>query len=223
MTCSRGGAPGGGAVRDWRENAVVLEALWGIAAVSSMTADSLGPPGDRTRGEGSMVRISGVRTQSGGAAASSPDTQQSLGDLVAVAAKDVSQLIRYEIDLAKSELKADAKRAAITGALFVFAAFIGCLVLVLLTFALAYGLHASGIPGTVQLYVCFLYAAVILVLVACLLAGVAILVMRRFSGMRQTRKTVSADLNMLRRRDADGALPLEGAKNAPPEIVDDRS
>ena len=28
---------------------------------------------------------------------------QSLGDLVALAAKDVSQLIRYEIDLAKTE------------------------------------------------------------------------------------------------------------------------
>jgi hypothetical protein len=37
---------------------------------------------------------------------------QSLGDLVALAAKDVSQLIRYEIDLAKSELKVDAQRSA---------------------------------------------------------------------------------------------------------------
>ena len=35
---------------------------------------------------------------------------QSLGDLVALAAKDVSQLIRYEIDLAKTELKGDAQR-----------------------------------------------------------------------------------------------------------------
>jgi len=173
-----------------------------------------------------MVRISGVRAQSGGrssSGASSPDDQQSLGDLVATAAKDVSQLVRYEIDLAKSELKADAKRAAITGGLFGFAAFIGCLVLVLLTFALAYGLNVSGIPGSEWLWLCFVYAAVILVLVACLLAGVAILVMRRFSGMRQTRKTVSADLDMLRRRDTDGALPLEGGKKATVEIVDDRS
>ncbi|MCW2933576.1 MAG: hypothetical protein JWM19_4538 [Actinomycetia bacterium] len=201
-----------------------------------------------------MVRISGVRAQSGGvssagtssaspaqpgkAAASSPDGQPSLGDLVAVAAKDVSQLVRYEIDLAKSEFKADAKRAALTGALFGFAAFIGCLMLVLLTFALAYGLHASGLTGTVQLYVCFLYAAVILVLVAAILAGVATLVMRRFSGMKQTRKTVTDDLSMLRRRDgatagsapggalldghAAGALPADGAK-ATAEILDDRS
>ena len=181
-----------------------------------------------------MVRISGVRGQSGDAssaapgqagktAASSRDAQQSLGDLVAIAAKDVSQLIRYEIDLAKRELRADVKRAAITGALFGFAAFIGCLVLVLFTFALAFGLHSAGVPGGGGLYVCFVYAAVILVLVACLLAGIAMLVMRRFSGMRQTRKTVTADLDMLRRRDANGALPADGGTRAAAEIVDDRS
>ena len=41
---------------------------------------------------------------------------QSLGDLVALAAKDVSQLIRYEIDLAKTELKGDAQRVGIAAA-----------------------------------------------------------------------------------------------------------
>ena len=35
---------------------------------------------------------------------------QSLGDLVALAAKDVSQLIRYEIDLAKTELRSGISR-----------------------------------------------------------------------------------------------------------------
>jgi hypothetical protein len=199
-----------------------------------------------------MVRISGVRAQSGGAspagassagpaqagkaAASSPDGQQSLGDLVAIAAKDVSQLIRYEIDLAKSELRADVKRAAITGALFGFAAFIACLMLVLLTFALALGLNAAGVPGGGGLYVCFVYAAVILVLLAAVLAGVALLVMRRFSGMKQTRKTVTDDLGMLRRRDGasgapggallngstPGALPVDGTR-ATAQIMDDRS
>jgi hypothetical protein len=180
-----------------------------------------------------MVRISGVRAQAGAATAASPDDQHSLGDLVATAAKDVSQLIRYEIDLAKSELKADLKRAAITGALFGFAAFVGCLVLVLLTFALAYGLHAAGVPGGGGLYVCFVYAAVILILVAGVLAGVALLVMRRFSGMKQTRKTVTDDLGMLRRRDAaaDGTALLDGhqgtlpsdSRKATAEILDDRT
>ena len=39
--------------------------------------------------------------------------QQSLGDLVAGAAKDVLQLLRYEISLAKSELKMDVRRIGI--------------------------------------------------------------------------------------------------------------
>ena len=43
--------------------------------------------------------------------------QESLGDLVALAVSDISQLVRYEVDLAKIELKADAKRVGIGGAL----------------------------------------------------------------------------------------------------------
>src|ERR1700729_202964 len=50
---------------------------------------------------------------------------QSLGDLVALAAKDVSQLIRYEIDLAKTELRGDMKRVGLAGALAGAAAFVG--------------------------------------------------------------------------------------------------
>lgn len=160
------------------------------------------------------VRITGARTPSGGAEPSAGG-QESLGDLVALAARDVSQLVRYELDLAKSELRADVKRAAMAGALFGFAAFIGCLVLVLLTFALAYGLHAAGVPGGGGLYVCFVYAAVILILLAGALAGIAILGLKKFSGMRQTRKTVTEDLGMLRRRDGSGSA-LKGTASGSP-------
>jgi hypothetical protein len=152
-----------------------------------------------------MVRSAGVRTQRDGAPPASDSDQQSLGDLVALAAKDVSQLIRYEIDLAKSELRSDMKRAATTGALFGFAAFIGCLVLVLLAFALAYGLHAAGVPGGGGLWACFIYAAIICVLIAAMMVALAMLGLRRFSKMKETRKTVT-DLGLLRRRDAGGSL-----------------
>ena len=37
--------------------------------------------------------------------------QQSLGDLVSLALKDLSQLLHYEISLAKSELRMDVRRA----------------------------------------------------------------------------------------------------------------
>ena len=62
-----------------------------------------------------------------------------------MAAKDVSQLIRYEIDLAKTELQADVQRAGLAGGLAGVAAFVGCLVLVLLSIAFAFGLVALGI------------------------------------------------------------------------------
>jgi hypothetical protein len=44
---------------------------------------------------------------------SSGVTDQSIGDLVSVAARDISQLVRYELDLAKLELKSDIKRLGI--------------------------------------------------------------------------------------------------------------
>ena len=73
------------------------------------------------------------------------DGQQSLGDLVALAAKDMSSLVRYEISLAKSELKMDARRIGIAAALAVVGLFVTCLIVVLLCFAYAYGLEAAGI------------------------------------------------------------------------------
>src|ERR1700733_8716171 len=71
---------------------------------------------------------------------------QSLGDLVALAAKDVSQLVRYEIDLAKTELRGDLKRVGLAGALAGVAAFVGCLVLVLLCIAFAFW-RLKGLSG----------------------------------------------------------------------------
>jgi hypothetical protein len=166
-----------------------------------------------------MVRSAGVRTQGEEAEPARAGDEQSLGELVALAAKDVSQLVRYEIDLAKSEFQADMKRAAVSGALFGFAAFVGCLVLVLLTFALTYALHAFRFWGTAGLQWAFLYAAVICVLVAALMVMVARVFLKKFSKMRNTRKTVGADLDMLRRR--DGASPAVTEESAAALASDD--
>lgn len=125
---------------------------------------------------------------------------QSLGDLVALAAKDVSQLIRYEIDLAKTELRGDAKRASMAAALAGASAFIGCLVLVLLCFAFAYGLVALGI----WTWAAFLIVAGTCVLVIGLAALIAFLALRRMSGLRRTRRSVSEGIAALR---SDGKEP----------------
>jgi hypothetical protein len=54
---------------------------------------------------------------------SASGTDQSIGDLVSVAARDISQLVRFELDLAKIELKEDVKRVAIGGALIALGGF----------------------------------------------------------------------------------------------------
>ena len=118
---------------------------------------------------------------------------QSLGDLVALAAKDVSQLIRYEIDLAKTELTDDVRRIGLAGALGGVAAFVACLVLVLLSIALAFGLIALGIWA----WAAFLIVSGAYVLFAVLVLGIAYLKLQRLSGLKKTRETVSESLGML--------------------------
>ena len=130
---------------------------------------------------------------------------QSLGDLVALAAKDVSQLIRYEIDLAKTELRDDVQRVGLAAALSGVAAFVACLVLVLLSIALAFGLVALGIWA----WAAFLIVAGVYVLFAALVLGIAYLRVRRLSGLSKTRKTVTEGLELLRSDDQspDGQRP----------------
>jgi uncharacterized membrane protein YqjE len=133
--------------------------------------------------------------------------EASVGELVSYAVRDLAQLVKFELDLAKVELKADVRRVGISGALLGMAAFVGCLVLVLLCFAFAYGLIALGI---------WPWAAFLIVAGTCiLLAGLAVLIvamkMRRLSGLKQTRQTVQDDLALLKRDDGAAARPASGA------------
>jgi hypothetical protein len=135
------------------------------------------------------------------------DADQSLGDLVALAAKDASQLIRYEIDLAKTELSADMRRVGLAAALAAFAAFVSCLVLVLLSIAFAFGLIALGIWP----WAAFLIAAGTWVVLALLAVGIAYLALRHLSGLNRTKRSVAAGLSMLR---GDGHEPGIGGGGA---------
>lgn len=134
--------------------------------------------------------------------------EASVGSLVSLAMKDVSQLLRYELDLAKLELKADVRRLGIGGALLGVAAFVGCLVLMLLCFALAYGLMALGIWG----WAAFLITAAACVLVAGAAIGIGVLLFKRVRGMPKTRRTVQADMALLRRGDGAEAAPPAQAR-----------
>jgi uncharacterized membrane protein YqjE len=133
---------------------------------------------------------------------------QSIGSLVSLAVSDVSQLIKCEIDLAKLELKKDVTRMGIGGALLGIAAFVGCLILVLLCFAFAYGLMTLGIWS---------WASFMIVAGVCaVLAGLAVLIgirlFRKFSGLSRTRRTVQDDLALLKREDGIPAQPASAAR-----------
>ena len=134
------------------------------------------------------------------------DVQQSLGELVALAAKDMSSLVRYEISLAKSELKMDARRIGIVAGIAVVGLFVVCLIVVLLCFALTYGLvYAFGIPVYAG-FLCTVGACLLVILVA---GSIAFLIIRRVTGMKMTRQTVMDDIGMLRRNDSspNGSRP----------------
>jgi hypothetical protein len=147
------------------------------------------------------------------------DGQPSLGELVAAALKDVSSLVRYEITLAKSELKMDARRIGIAAALAVVGLFVGCLLVVLLCFAFAYGLVALGI----WVWAAFLIVAGTCLLLIALAGLVAFGRIRKVTGMKMTRKTVMDDIGMLRKSEPspNGSGPAavttadKGARSTP--------
>jgi uncharacterized membrane protein YqjE len=122
-------------------------------------------------------------------------TDQSIGDLVSVAARDISQLLRYEIDLAKLELKSDVKRAGIGAGLLAVAVFAACLLLMLLSFAFAYGLAAVHAPG--GLWGAFLWVALAVVLLIIVAGLVALVLVRRMTKMSKTRRTLADDTSLL--------------------------
>jgi len=92
--------------------------------------------------------------------------EQTVGQLVAEATRDISEIVRAEVALAKAELAASAKNGALAGGLFGAAGYLGLLASILLTIAAAYGVSALGLaPGWA-----FLIVAVLLLVVAGLLA-----------------------------------------------------
>jgi hypothetical protein len=108
--------------------------------------------------------------------------EESLGDLVAQASDHISTLVRSEIELAKSELRFDAKRVGTAAGLFGAAAFMGHLVLILASFAIAYALVAAGLPT----WAAFTIVTVFYLLVAALLAFIGL---RRLKGLTKMQRT----------------------------------
>ncbi|GAA4239403.1 hypothetical protein GCM10022254_59380 [Actinomadura meridiana] len=127
---------------------------------------------------------------------------RSLGDLVALALSDVSDTIKLEMELARVELKADAKKAAVSSVMFTIAAVMGGIVVILLSISLAYGLVGLGLWR----WLAFLIVAVVYVVLAIGLMLIAKRFIKKIEGAKRTRKSLKSDLSKLRRR-GDSDVP----------------
>ena len=125
---------------------------------------------------------------------------RSVGDLVSEAVSDISRLVKYETDLAKSELLADLRRVGISAGLAATILVTSFLMLVMLCFALAYGLQTVGVWD----WASFLIVTGVLIVLAAIFAGIIYLKVRRLDRLRKTRQTVQSDISMLRRDDQSG-------------------
>jgi uncharacterized membrane protein YqjE len=93
---------------------------------------------------------------------------KSLRELVSDMTTEVSQLFRAEIELAKTEAKEEAAKAARAGAMFGVGGFVGYLAVIMLSFAAAWALAAVIPDGLAFLMVGAVYAAIAAV---CFLMG----------------------------------------------------
>jgi hypothetical protein len=118
--------------------------------------------------------------------------ERTLGQLVAEASQDLSELVRYEVALAKAEIKDDVKRGAAAGGMFGAAGFLGLLALITLLISAAYGLTEAGLPA----WAAFLIVTGVLLLLAGILVLVAILLIKRIKpperAIRSTKRTIAA-------------------------------
>jgi hypothetical protein len=88
--------------------------------------------------------VASTRTYGGNG---TPVDDQSLGELVATATRDLSELIHKEVELGKTEIAEEAKRAGIGAGFLGGAGFIGLFALFFFSFAGGYGISdGADIP-----------------------------------------------------------------------------
>ena len=75
----------------------------------------------------------------------SPADDPTIGRLVADASRDISALVQSEIALAKSEIRFSVKAGGIGAAMFAVAGFLGLLITILVSIAIAYLLVMAGL------------------------------------------------------------------------------
>jgi hypothetical protein len=121
--------------------------------------------------------------------------EQSLGELVATATRDLSLLVHKEIELAKTELAAEAKRAGIGAGFLGGAGFVGLFAFIFLSVAGALGIsEGAGLP----FWAGFLCIGGMFGGLAGLLALAGLGKVVRIKGPQRTIRTVKDDLQWVR-------------------------
>lgn len=139
-----------------------------------------------------VVSVASTRSYGGDGA---PLDEQSLGELVATATRDLSVLVHQEIELAKSELAEQAKRAGMGAGLLSGAGVFALLGVFLLCFAAAYGIaDGAGIP----VWAGFLCVAGLFVVVGAVLGAVGARAFSSVGGPDRTVSTVKTSLASIR-------------------------
>ena len=110
---------------------------------------------------------------------------QTLGQLLAGASRDMSLLVRSEIQLAKAELRVDVRNGAKAGAMFAAAAFVALLSVILLSITLAYVLVAIGLST----WLSFLIVTLLFLVIAGVLAWLGIRTVKRVRPPERTIRT----------------------------------
>jgi hypothetical protein len=121
--------------------------------------------------------------------------EQSLGELVATATRDLSLLVHSEIELAKAELAEQAKKAGLGAGLLGGAGAFAMLALLVLCFAAGFGLAAGA---SIPVWAGFLCVGGLFVIIASALGFVGARALTKLGGPELTMSTVKASLATLR-------------------------
>ncbi len=119
--------------------------------------------------------------------------EPTIGRLVGDATRDISTLVRSEIALAKTELKVSIKAGGTGVGLFAAAGFLAVLAVIMLSVAIAYFIHMTGL----DLAWCFLIVFLLYVLIAALLA---------FIGLRKVKQVKAPERAIHQAQETKGII-----------------
>jgi Putative Actinobacterial Holin-X, holin superfamily III len=126
--------------------------------------------------------------------------ERTIGQLVSDASQQLSELARYEVALAKAEIRRDIQLGAVGVGMFGAAAYLAMLATVLLVISAAFGLTEAGLAP----WLAFLIVAVALLLIGAILVLIGRSRVRRIAPPEATIRTTKESVATLRRAARNG-------------------